>query len=205
MKIWIQVSWLLAPYPSSLITRWGLSKKFPRPPWRWREPECVRDTPFLLHSFLQLSVIASGHRSDGICRWGPLMTQPWGQATGTALPGGFSRTREGGLGKSVPCSFLTCPQRTGFLLDTWWQVQNVSLRDLSLMPNETDGTCYTASNSPLIYCPIRRLFSERRGGGRIRSTFCPKTSFSTDVCSWHSLLFFLCGCIRITHMIIFLS
>lgn len=46
---------------------------------------------------------------------------------------------EGGLSKALPCSFLTCPQRTGFLLDTQWQVQNVSKRDLAWFNISQDG------------------------------------------------------------------
>lgn len=159
---------------------------------------------FYMH-FSELCVIASGHRSGGICSWGPLMTQSWGQAMETALPGGLSRAGEGGLGKALPCSFLTCPQRIGFLLDTWWQAQNVSKRDLGLISHNIDSTYYTASNSLLIYCLERLVFSERGGGGQIRNCFLSWAFFYADVCSWQSLLFFLCGCIRITHIIRFLS
>lgn len=91
--------------------------------------------------------------------------RPWGQCLAWGIPW----TGGGGLGKTRRCSFLTCSQKTGLILDTWWQVQNVSKWDLGLISYEMDSTYYIASNSPLIYCPVRLVFSERGGGGKTRN------------------------------------
>lgn len=76
--------WLHAHPPP--LPKWCLSQKFPRPPWRWRDLSVSQLHPNSYAGFSELCVIASGRRSCGICRWATLMTQPWGQATGTALP-----------------------------------------------------------------------------------------------------------------------
>lgn len=162
----------------------------------------VSHTALILHSFLCVWLPAAidqvGFADEGL----------WWLSLGAGhreyLAWGLSWTAEEGLGKSLPCSFLTCPQRTGFLLDIWWQVQDVSRRDLGLISHETSSTYYTASDSLLIYCPRRLVFSGRTGG-KSRNCFSSQTSFIADVCSWHILLFFLCGCTRLTQIIIFRS
>lgn len=83
--------------------------------------ECVTDTPSLLHWFVWALGDCQGLQIREELWWLSLGCRPQGHA----CPG-LSWTSEGGLGKSVPCFFLTCPQRTGFLLDTSCQEQNVS-------------------------------------------------------------------------------
>lgn len=168
-------------WPHMPIQTHYLGEVYPRnslDPLKYRDLSVSQTLPCIYTHFSELCMIAGGHRSGGIGRWGPLMPPPWGQATGTALPEGLSWSAEGGLGKSVPCSLLTCPQRIGFLLDTWWQAQNVSKRNLGLISHEMDSTYHAASNSPLIYCPRRLVFSERVGGGRSRNCFLSQDFFS---------------------------
>lgn len=187
------------------LPRWGLPQKFPSPSKIWEPWVCHGHSLTFTFIFLNSLWLQVAIGQVGICLSGPLMTA-LGAGHRDSLAWGALLVCWGGLGTSVSCSFLTCPERTGFLLDTWWQAQNVSKRNLGLISHEMDSTYYAASNSPLIYCPVWLVFSEGGGGGRSRNCFfCPKTSFTADVCSWHSLLFFLCGCIRITHIIIFLS
>jgi hypothetical protein len=57
-------------------------------------------------------------------------------------------------------------------------------KGLSLISHEMKSTYYTARNSPLIYCPVRLLSSGRAEEEAGADTaFCPKTSFTADVCS----------------------
>lgn len=141
--------------------------------------ECVTDTSLLLHWFPWALYD---------CQWPQIVEELWWLSLGVRPQGqpclGLSWTGDGGLGKSVPCSFLTCPQRTEFLLDTWWQAQNVSKSDLGLVSHEMDSTYDTASNLPLIYCPIWLVFFERGGGGNSRNCF-----WSQD--------FFYCRCLQL--------
>lgn len=112
-------------HPPSL-PRWGLSQKFPRPPWPWRDLSVLQTLPYFYTGFSELCVIARGYRSEFLSHGSVLRAghKP-GHKPGQACPG-LSGTGEGGFSKSVPCCFLTCLQKTGFLLDTSRQKQNVS-------------------------------------------------------------------------------
>lgn len=107
-KVWTQVSWLLAHAHSSPLPRWDLPQKLPRLPRRGRKLECVTHSPYFV--LISLCVIASSQRSGGICRWGPLITQPWGRPRG------------------VPC--------LGALLDCWGRLGQVFALLLPDMPSE---------------------------------------------------------------------
>lgn len=157
--------------------------------------------PYFYIHFSEFCVIANGHGSGGTCSWGPLMTQPWGQATQTASLEGHSWTVREAWVRLCLALFSRAPREQDF----YWTLSDrcrmwVKGTLLGLISHKMDSTYYTASNSPLIYCLVRLAFSERGEGGKIRNC-----SFTADVFSWHFLFFFLCGCIRIACIIMFLS
>lgn len=150
---------------------------------RWRKSKYVIVTPLLdVQSSKLCGIITSP-------RWNNVGSIHGGMATDSSqrwVKGAFSISRagckgqfdwdlsqpgQGGLAKLSSCSFQTCLQWTGSLLDAGWQVQDMSWRNSGLISQETDSAHYRACSSLLIYCPGRLLFSERAEGGRIRNRF----------------------------------
>lgn len=146
---------------------------------------CVTDAlTFYIH-FSELCVIVSGHGSDGTCSWGPLMTQPWGQAAQTALLEGHSWMMREAWARLCPAFSWHSRREQNF----YWTLSDrcrmwVKGTLLGLISHKMDSTYYTASTSPLIYCLVRLAFSERGEGGKIRN------------CSL-SQGFFYCRCLQL--------
>lgn len=116
------------------------------------------------------STLGAGHRDS--LAWGALLVC-WGS-----------------LGQICALLSPDTPSENTVFIGTWWQVQNVSKRNLGLISHEMDSTYHATSNSPLIYCPRRLVFSERVGGGRSRNCFLSQDFFSCR-CLQLALLAFL--------------
>lgn len=132
-RTWFQVSWLLVPCPISLTTQVGLSQKFPRPPWTWRDLSVLQTLPHFYTGLSELWVIARGYRSER-------------NSGGSVLGAGHRDTlAQGSPGPVRGGSASLCPAFSWHALreqDFYWTLharnRTWAKRDLGLISQEMD-------------------------------------------------------------------
>ena len=134
---------------SPSLPRWGLSQKFPRPPWTWRDLSVLQTLPYFYTSFSELWVIARGYRSER-------------NSGGSVLGAGHrDRLAQGSPGPVREDSASLCPALSWHALreqDFYWTLharnRKWAKRDLGLISQEMDRPHIIQLVTSLIYCPL---------------------------------------------------